>query len=123
MTPSGVRAVVGRSRSPKIGSTATAVKLALAVMMTPIFMTIPGVTTTPDMITRKDTNMDTNTDDNGISFDECLTTWKITVVPPCDCPSCKAGKRWFFCTGDRQVVALILDTAAEIGAVEAADVA
>lgn len=32
-------------------------------------------------------------------------TYKITVVEPCDCRNCQAGKRWFMCLGDRPVIA------------------
>jgi hypothetical protein len=32
-------------------------------------------------------------------------TYTITVVKPCDCVNCAAGKRWFFCVSDEPIVA------------------
>lgn len=34
-----------------------------------------------------------------------MPSWEVTVVHPCDCANCNAGRRWFYCINIRSVAA------------------
>jgi hypothetical protein len=37
---------------------------------------------------------------------EGLLFYRVTVLEDCDCPSCRAGRRWFYCTGVDRTIAV-----------------